>query len=72
MQKKKWYYKKWGGLHDSIPPRPSVKEVLAGVQDQNHGDKQDQSYGGSSPAKIRVRRNSLTCYVWKLILCKHF
>ena len=25
MQKKIWYYEKWGGRHASFPPRPSVK-----------------------------------------------
>ena len=24
MQKKIWYYEKWGGRHASFPPRPSV------------------------------------------------
>ena len=28
MQKKIWYYEKWGGRHASFPPRRSVKSVL--------------------------------------------
>ena len=27
MQKKIWYYEKWGGRHASFPPRPSVKKI---------------------------------------------
>ena len=28
MQKKIWYYEKWGGRHASFPPRPSVKGAI--------------------------------------------
>ena len=28
MQKKIWYYEKWGRRHASFPPRPPVKDHL--------------------------------------------